>query len=86
MLWRKKWEAKGFGLTLKGDLDFDIKNFATAEPESFEAIYGPADDGNIYNPGNVAAYVQYVLSNTENKGVHLMMADGVRMIFQILTK
>jgi cap1 methyltransferase len=76
VLWKKKWEAKGFGLTLKGDLDFDIKNFGTAEPETFETIYGPAGDGNIYNPENVSAYMRHVLSNTDNKGVHLMMADG----------
>ncbi len=64
-------------MTLKGDLDFDVKNFNAAEPETFEAFYGDAGDGNIYNPRNVAGYIDHVLASTEGNGVHLMMADGV---------
>lgn len=76
ILWKKKWEAKGFGFTLKGDLDFDILNFK-AEPETFEAYYGEAGDGNVYNPANVNGYIKHVLESTGGSGVHLMMADGV---------
>jgi hypothetical protein len=40
VLWKKKWEAKGFGMTLKGPLDFALKDFTAAETQSFEPIYG----------------------------------------------
>lgn len=38
---------------------------------------GPANDGNVYNPSNTTAFVNYVLSSSDNRGVHLLMADGV---------
>ncbi|XP_021945324.1 cap-specific mRNA (nucleoside-2'-O-)-methyltransferase 1 isoform X2 [Folsomia candida] len=75
ILWKKKWEAKGFGLTLKGEVDFDITNFLV-ETETFQTFYGEANDGNIYNPVNVSSFIQHVIANTGKKGVHLMMADG----------
>lgn len=41
ILFRKKWGAKGFGMTLKvKDLDFQIGNFCSGSPESFEPYYG----------------------------------------------
>lgn len=41
VLFRRKWGAKGFGMTLKDpDLDFDIWSFFNGSPESFEPIYG----------------------------------------------
>ena len=36
-------------------------------------------DGDIYRPDNLIAFRDFVLRNTENKGVHFMMADGVSM-------
>lgn len=40
VLWRKKWEAKGFGFTLKGSNDFKLEDFHAAPSESFEPHYG----------------------------------------------
>lgn len=41
VLWRKKWEAKGFGFTLKGPDDFKLEKFHHSAPsECFEPHYG----------------------------------------------
>lgn len=40
VLWKKKWTAKGFGFTLKGDNDFRLENFYAGPSESFEPYYG----------------------------------------------
>lgn len=42
MLWRKKWESKGFGFTLKGPNDFKLEDFFAGPPETFEPHYGKA--------------------------------------------
>ncbi|XP_042901546.1 cap-specific mRNA (nucleoside-2'-O-)-methyltransferase 1 isoform X2 [Parasteatoda tepidariorum] len=76
VLWRKKWEAKGFGFTLRGSNDFKLEDFFSGPPESFEPYYGVNEDGNVYAPENLRSFSKYVYENTENKGVHFMMADG----------
>ena len=40
VLWRRKWEAKGFGFTLKGSNDFKLEEFHAAPSEFFEPHYG----------------------------------------------
>lgn len=40
VLWRKKWESKGFGFTLKGSNDFKLEDFFAGPPETFEPHYG----------------------------------------------
>ena len=40
VLWRKKWHAKGFGMTLKGPNDFKLEDFYSASSELFEPYYG----------------------------------------------
>lgn len=40
VLFRKKWKAKGFGFTLKGDNDFKLDDFYAGPCESFEPFYG----------------------------------------------
>lgn len=40
VLFRKRWEAKGFGFTLKGDNDFKLADFYAGPCESFEPFYG----------------------------------------------
>jgi len=40
VLWRKGWQAKGFGFTLKGDNDFKLEEFLAGTPETFEPHYG----------------------------------------------
>ncbi|KAI1280796.1 Cap-specific mRNA (nucleoside-2'-O-)-methyltransferase 1 [Halotydeus destructor] len=79
VLWRKKWEAKGFGFTLKGGNDFKLEEFLAACTETFEPHYGKdpvTGDGNIYDPENLVAFRNHVLENTDSKGVHFVMADG----------
>ncbi|KAK9507779.1 hypothetical protein O3M35_007558 [Rhynocoris fuscipes] len=76
VLWRKKWYAKGFGFTLKGDCDFRLCDFFAGSPETFEAFYGVKDDGNVFDPDNIRSFTDDVLKGTEGKGVHFMMADG----------
>uniref|UniRef100_A0A182N1J3 Cap-specific mRNA (nucleoside-2'-O-)-methyltransferase 1 n=2 Tax=Cellia TaxID=44534 RepID=A0A182N1J3_9DIPT len=75
VLWRKGWHAKGFGFTLKGGNDFRLDDFTAGSPETFDPYYGPQDDGNIFDPANIAGFAEYVTTQTET-GVHLMMADG----------
>lgn len=40
VLWRRKWHAKGFGMTLKGPNDFKLEDFYSASSELFEPYYG----------------------------------------------
>jgi cap1 methyltransferase len=41
VLWRKGWEAKGFGFTLREcDCDFNLRDFIMGSPESFDIHYG----------------------------------------------
>ncbi|KAM6182455.1 cap-specific mRNA (nucleoside-2'-O-)-methyltransferase 1 [Erethizon dorsatum] len=79
VLWRKKWHAKGFGMTLKGPNDFKLEDFYSASSELFEPYYGEGGvdgDGDITRPENVTAFRNFVLDNTDRKGVHFLMADG----------
>ncbi|KAG8430548.1 hypothetical protein GDO86_020403 [Hymenochirus boettgeri] len=79
VLWRKKWHAKGFGMTLKGPNDFKLEDFYAAPSELFEPYYGEGGvdgDGDVTRPENITAFRNFVLDNTEHKGVHFMMADG----------
>lgn len=79
VLWRKKWHAKGFGMTLKGPNDFKLEDFYAASSELFEPYYGEGGvdgDGDITRPENINAFRNFVLDNTDRKGVHFVMADG----------
>lgn len=79
VLWRKGWEAKGFGFTLKGPLDFKLEEFYAGSAETFEPHYGENardGDGDIYVPRNLIAFRNHVIANSDNKGVHFVMADG----------
>lgn len=40
ILWRRRWHAKGFGMTLKGPCDFKLEDFYAAPSELFEPYYG----------------------------------------------
>lgn len=72
---RKKWEAKGFGFTLKGENDFKLHDFFAGPPETFSPFYGLNDDGNVYDPENINSLDELVKEETDS-GVHFMMADG----------
>uniref|UniRef100_A0AAR2KVQ2 Cap-specific mRNA (nucleoside-2'-O-)-methyltransferase 1 n=1 Tax=Pygocentrus nattereri TaxID=42514 RepID=A0AAR2KVQ2_PYGNA len=79
VLWRKRWHAKGFGMTLKGANDFKLEDFYAAPSELFEPYYGEGGvdgDGDITRPENITAFRNFVLENTERRGLHFLMADG----------
>lgn len=75
ILYRKSWEAKGFGFTLKGPNDFKLDKFSAGSPESFDPYYGVNEDGNIYVEGNQDSLNDYIRKHTA-EGVHFVMADG----------
>ncbi|NP_956427.1 cap-specific mRNA (nucleoside-2'-O-)-methyltransferase 1 [Danio rerio] len=79
VLWRRRWHAKGFGMTLKGANDFKLEDFYAAPSELFEAYYGEGGidgDGDITRPENISAFRNFVLDSTEGRGLHFLMADG----------
>ena len=43
VLWRSKAEAKGFGMTLRGQNDFKLEDFLAGPAEMFEPHYGTLD-------------------------------------------
>lgn len=75
VLWKKKWQAKGFGFTLQCENDFKLHEFFAGPPETFDAYYGCKGDGNVYDPENIESLADYVLKQTVG-GVHFMMSDG----------
>ncbi|XP_068158732.1 cap-specific mRNA (nucleoside-2'-O-)-methyltransferase 1 [Drosophila tropicalis] len=75
VLFRKSWEAKGFGFTLRGANDFKLEKFFAASPESFDPFYGVNDDGNIFDQANQDSLNEYIRKHTP-EGVHFAMADG----------
>ncbi|XP_050680047.1 cap-specific mRNA (nucleoside-2'-O-)-methyltransferase 1 isoform X1 [Leptidea sinapis] len=76
VLYKKGWGAKGFGFTLKGPNDFKISDFYAGSPETFNTFYGVKNDGNVYDPANLMSLKDFVLNQTDDKGVHFLMADG----------
>lgn len=68
----------GFGFTLKGPNDFKLSDFYAGSPETFNPYYGVKNDGNIFDPANLISLKEHVLKQTDDKGVHFLMADGVR--------
>uniref|UniRef100_A0A1A9X0A2 Cap-specific mRNA (nucleoside-2'-O-)-methyltransferase 1 n=1 Tax=Glossina brevipalpis TaxID=37001 RepID=A0A1A9X0A2_9MUSC len=75
VLYRKSWEAKGFGFTLRGPNDFKLDKFFAGPPESFDPHYGAQDDGDIYVEANQDSFADYILKHCD-VGVHIVMADG----------
>ncbi|XP_069034680.1 cap-specific mRNA (nucleoside-2'-O-)-methyltransferase 1 [Lepisosteus oculatus] len=79
VLWRRRWHAKGFGMTLRGPNDFRLEDFFSAPSELFEPYYGEGGvdgDGDITRPENISAFRNFVLESTERRGLHFLMADG----------
>ncbi|KAL6095979.1 cmtr1 [Pungitius sinensis] len=79
ILWRRRWHAKGFGMTLKGPCDFKLEDFFAAPSELFEPYYGEGGvdgDGDITRPENITAFRNFVQESTERRGLHILMADG----------
>lgn len=47
ILWKRRWHAKGFGMTLKGPCDFKLEDFFAAPSELFEPYYGRNDEPGV---------------------------------------
>ncbi|XP_064485017.1 cap-specific mRNA (nucleoside-2'-O-)-methyltransferase 1-like [Ornithodoros turicata] len=76
VLWRKGWQAKGFGFTLKGPNDFKLEEFFAGPPDTFQPYYGVTGDGDVFVPENLRSFSKFVKDNTDGGGVHFVMADG----------
>lgn len=74
-MYRKSWEAKGFGFTLRGANDFKLDKFFAGSPESFDPFYGIRGDGDVYIEENQDSFASYIFKHCE-EGVHFVMADG----------
>jgi cap1 methyltransferase len=46
----------------------------------FAGVGGSEGDGDVYRPDNLTEFQNFVLENTDQQGVHFMMADGVSII------
>jgi cap1 methyltransferase len=78
VLWRCKInnrKVKGFGITLKGDLDFHNDRLNPV-CNSFDIHYGYDGDGNVYSPANLSSFKEHVLKSTSGLGVDFVMSDG----------
>jgi hypothetical protein len=81
LLWRKHtWgeRARGWAITLKGDLDFQLDRFHkdTAVQESLKVFYGKDGTGDILKQDNIDAFANWVEQDTRGLGVGLVTADG----------
>lgn len=71
--------AKGFGLTLTGKCDFRETDMLAGPSEAFLAHYGPTKDGDITKWANLASFSALIDRSTDREGVHIVVADGVRI-------
>lgn len=80
ILWRKKWQFKGFGFTLKDcGNDFTVNRSPCVSDATFQPLFGSEkfNNGDIFIPENITSFRDDILKDTDGKGVHFMMADGV---------
>ncbi|KAG9073349.1 FtsJ methyltransferase domain-containing protein 2 [Linnemannia hyalina] len=81
LLWRKHtWgeRARGWAMTLKGDLDFQTEKFHrdAAVQDNLRIFYGRDGTGDILNQENIDAFAALVDQQTNGLGVGLVSADG----------
>lgn len=74
ILWRTKDQIKGFGFTLRGKNDFELK----VSSNIFERCYGCRNNGNILAPGpeNILSLKTHIIKATHGNRVDFMMANG----------
>lgn len=59
-------------------LEFKLPQNWAGLPQSVPSGEGGVDgDGDITRPENINAFRNFILDNTDRKGVHFLMADGV---------
>lgn len=71
-------------MTLRDTNDFKLGNSGCASGTTFLPLYGARGDGNVYCPDNIKDFKEKVLHETQHKGVHFMMSDGVSLYFRNL--
>ena len=74
-------------MTLKCENDFKLEDFIAGPPEYFEPYYGKDGingDGDVTKSENLKEFQKFVVDQTNHRGVHFMMADGVNILFLIL--
>ncbi|KAF9299871.1 FtsJ methyltransferase domain-containing protein 2 [Mortierella antarctica] len=81
LLWRKHtWgeRARGWAITLKGDLDFALDRFHrdTAVADTLKTFYGADGTGNLLKAENIEAFADLVEVESSGFGVGLVSADG----------
>ncbi|KAF9100632.1 FtsJ methyltransferase domain-containing protein 2 [Mortierella sp. AM989] len=81
LLWRKHtWgeRARGWAMTLKGDLDFQLNRFHkdAAVHDNLRVSYGKDGTGNILKQENIDAFADLIEQETKGLGVGLVSADG----------
>ncbi|CAG8584657.1 8412_t:CDS:2, partial [Paraglomus occultum] len=81
LLWRRHTSnqpVRGWGITLAGELDFNIERFhpdARAN-ESLEIFHGGDGTGNICIEQNIREFAKVILEAADGSGVDLVTADG----------
>ena len=66
-------------MTLKEENDFKLEDFLAGSPAYFETYYGEKGaegDGDVTKKANLKEFEQFVLEQTNHRGVHCFMADG----------
>ncbi|KAG0001945.1 FtsJ methyltransferase domain-containing protein 2 [Entomortierella chlamydospora] len=81
LLWRKHtWgeRARGWAMTLKGDLDFQLERFHkdAMVHDNLKVFYGKDRTGNILKQENIDSFADLVEQETKGLGVGLVSADG----------
>lgn len=74
--------STGFGFTLKCSNDFKLNEFRVGSQEMFEPHYGVDvlnGDGDIYREDNQKEFSEFVFNSSRKRGLHFVMADGVRL-------
>lgn len=65
IMWRRKRTARGWGFTLRGDLDFRLDKFNSESPtDQFLPCYGVDDTGDIYKTANIRHFAELVHRST----------------------
>lgn len=79
--WRcqqNKVACKGFGITLKGNQDWNLYDFKAVKSSTldFTTHYGVDGSGDLYNIENAKSFAAMVQKATKDAGVDLVVADG----------
>lgn len=67
-------------MTLKAENDFKLEDFLAGSAAYFETYYGDGGvegDGDVTKKVNLKEFEKFVLEQTNQRGVHCFMADGV---------